>query len=61
MATAQVRTIEAARAAPDPAGPARGAAVWWGLRELAALGVLALLTRWNRLTDRRSGQEAGGG
>jgi membrane-anchored mycosin MYCP len=57
--TAQVRTIEAARAAPDPAAPARRAAVWWGLLGLAALGVLVLLTRWNRLTDSRFGDGSG--
>jgi membrane-anchored mycosin MYCP len=57
----QVRTIEAARAAPDPAAPARRAAVWWGLLGLAALGVLVLLTRWNRLTDARFGEGSGGG
>lgn len=50
----EVRTIEAARTSPDPAAPARRAVVWWGLLGLAALGVLVLLTRWNRLSEQRS-------
>lgn len=53
-ATGEVRTIQAARAVPDPAAPARRAVVWWGLLGLAALGVLVLLTRWNRLAEGRS-------
>ena len=46
-----VRTIEAGRAVIDPTAPQRRAAVWWGLLGLAALGLLVLLTRWNRLAE----------
>lgn len=53
-----VRTIEAGRAVVDPAGPQRRAVVWWGLLGVAALGLIVLLTRWNRLAEAAAGRPA---
>jgi len=36
-----------------PLADRRNDVVWWGLLGLAGLGLLLLLTRWNRLTRRR--------
>jgi membrane-anchored mycosin MYCP len=38
----------------DPLAGARAAVVWWGLLGAAGLGLLLLLTRWNRLATGRA-------
>lgn len=49
----EVEQMAAIEPRTDPLAERRDDVVWWGLLGLAGLGLLLLLTRWNRLTRRR--------
>lgn len=55
LAVPEVEQMAAVQPLSDPLAQRREDVVWWGLLGLAGLGLLLLLTRWNRLTRRPPG------